>query len=126
MDDWERLEDQPQQEGIQNVLYLNDEDEEEEEGDMEMERGQEGRKVAVRSTAQLFYYIRYVCANTHICKHKWFVPLNWQYLLYLRSALEITVQGTVEGKCNESRITLINSQRAASSAAHTTMISFFS
>ncbi|CAL8366878.1 unnamed protein product [Lota lota] len=48
-DDWEQLEDQPQQEGIQNVLYLNDEDEEEEEeeGDMEMERGQEGRKVAV-------------------------------------------------------------------------------
>ncbi|XP_030208388.1 SPRY domain-containing protein 3 isoform X2 [Gadus morhua] len=50
-DDWERLEDQPQPEGIQNVLYLNDEgeeeEEEEEEGDMEMERGQEGRKVAV-------------------------------------------------------------------------------
>ena len=54
-DDWERLEDQPQPEGIQNVLYLNDEgeeeEEEEEEGDMEMERGQEGRKVAVRSAA---------------------------------------------------------------------------
>ncbi|CAL8255431.1 unnamed protein product [Arctogadus glacialis] len=47
-DDWERLEDQPRQEGIQNVLYLNDEgEEEEEEGDMELERGQEGRKVAV-------------------------------------------------------------------------------
>ena len=54
VDDWERLEDQPQQEGIQNVLYLNDEDEEEEEeeeGDMEMERGQEVRKVAVRRAA---------------------------------------------------------------------------
>ena len=65
VDDWEWLEDQPQQEGIQNVLYLNDEDdeEEEEEGDMEMEQGQEGRKVAVRSAACCIGLYPYLLKN---------------------------------------------------------------
>ncbi|KAF7668053.1 hypothetical protein LDENG_00034940 [Lucifuga dentata] len=46
MDDWDRLEVHPKQDGVQNILYLNDDEEEEEDGD-EVEHGQEGRKVMV-------------------------------------------------------------------------------
>lgn len=50
IDDWERPEVRPGHAGVQNVLYLNDEEEEEEEDGEEVEQGQEGRKVTVRST----------------------------------------------------------------------------
>lgn len=46
VDDGEDIAKNPEQNRVQNVLYLNDEEEEEEEGD-DAEQEQEGRKVMV-------------------------------------------------------------------------------
>lgn len=64
-DDWDRLEVRPGHGGIQNVLYLNDEEEEEEDGE-EVEQGQEGRKVTVRSIHNTAVSHRDTYLN-HVC-----------------------------------------------------------
>ncbi|MEQ2242521.1 SPRY domain-containing protein 3 [Ilyodon furcidens] len=47
VEDCDQLEGHPSQEGVQNVLYLNDEEEEEEEEGEEIAQEQQGRKVTV-------------------------------------------------------------------------------